>query len=77
MLKCPKYLVQQVHDELLYLVPENEAQEYYDYLAIELVDYRHELPYTVTGKIGKTWGDIKSLEDVWQDDYEDEGDDDA
>ena len=50
----------------------SSRMKYHDYLAVELVDYRHTLPYDVTGKIGKTWGDIKNLEDVWQD----EGDDD-
>ncbi len=64
MIRCPKYLVNQVHDELLYLVPENEAQDYFDYLKEALVDYRHEVPYTVEGAIGKTWGDIKSIPDL-------------
>lgn len=65
MIKCPDYLCNQVHDELLYLVPDNIAQEYYEYLAEALVDYRHEIPYTVDGHIGKSWGDLKSIEDIW------------
>ncbi len=57
-----------------YLVPENIAQEYYDHLAVALVDNRHEIPYTVDGSIGKTWGDIKHLDDIW-DESEDDDDD--
>lgn len=62
MIRCPKYLVNQVYDELLYLVPENEAQDYFDYLSEALVDTRHDVPYTVEGSMGKTWGDIKHMD---------------
>ncbi|KKL86489.1 hypothetical protein LCGC14_1944240, partial [marine sediment metagenome] len=72
MLRCPEWLVMQVHDELLYLVPEAKAQAYFDHLKKELVDTRHEVPYTVDGAIGKTWGDIKHIPDVLFDDLEDD-----
>ena len=72
MIRCPKYLVNQVYDELLYLVPENEAQDYFEYLKEALVDYRHDVPYTVDGSIGKTWGDIKHLDDRIFDDGDDD-----
>lgn len=66
MLRCPQHLVMQVHDELLYLVPENEADEYKQYLETQLIDTRHRIPYTVDIKVGKTWGEIKNLDDIWQ-----------
>lgn len=78
MLECPLYLVNQVHDELLYLVPEKEAEEYRQHLTEALaklgVSYGHQVPYTIEFEIGKTWGDIKHLEDIWldPDDEEDE-----
>jgi len=72
MIRCPEYLVMQVHDELLYLVPEAKAQAYFDHLKKELVDTRHEVPYTVDGAIGKTWGEIKHIPDVLFDDLEDD-----
>jgi len=56
------YLVCQVHDELLYLVPEAQAQEIYDYLAKALI-VKDDIDYTVEGAIGKTWGDIKHIPD--------------
>lgn len=64
MIRCPEYLVMQVHDELLYLVPEKQAEEYFEYLKVALVDERHEIPYTIDGAIGRTWGDIKHIPDV-------------
>ncbi|KKM74108.1 hypothetical protein LCGC14_1403790, partial [marine sediment metagenome] len=33
---------------------------------------RHEVPYTVDGAIGKTWGNIKHIPDVLFDDLEDD-----
>ncbi len=72
MIRCPKYLVNQVYDELLYLVPENEARDYFEYLKEALVDDRHDVPYTVEGSMGKTWGDIKHLDDQIFDDGDDD-----
>lgn len=65
MLRASQYLRFQVHDELLYLVPENEAKEYAHFLDETLTDRRHDVPYTVKVSTGKTWGAIKSLDDLW------------
>lgn len=72
MIRCPDYLVLQVHDELLYLVPEEIAQAYFDYLSEALVDNRHEIPYIVDGHLGRSWGDLKNLEDLWVDSDDDD-----
>lgn len=65
MLRAPEYLVFQVHDELLYLCPSNEAEELKRHLEEVLPDYRHDVPYTVEGRIGKTWGDLKNIAELW------------
>ena len=70
MLRAEDFLVCQVHDELLYLVPEIRKEEYEQYLAKALVDKRHRVPYTVDVHIGRTWGDIKAIPDVWEDEEE-------
>lgn len=72
MRRCPEYLVAQVHDELLYLVPEQKAQEYFHFLEENLPDYRHEIPYPVEGAIGKTWGELKKIPDVMFDEEDEE-----
>lgn len=71
MLRCPQYLAMQVHDELLYLVPEHLADDYYHFLEENLVDYSDEVPYTITIKKGQTWGDIKKIPDVFEDEEDD------
>ena len=71
MLRCSQYLVMQVHDELLYLVPTKFADEYYTFLEKELVDYSAEVPYTISIKRGRTWGDIKKIPDVFEDEEDD------
>ncbi len=71
MLRCPEYLVMQVHDELLYLVPKKVADEYYHFLEENLVDYNDEVPYTISIKRGHTWGDIKTIPDVFDDEEDD------
>ncbi len=77
MIRNPEYLVMQVHDEVLYLVPNAQADDYYEHLNEDLVDYRHEIPYTIDIKRGNTWGDIKNIEDIWlKSDGEDEDDED-
>lgn len=68
MRRAPQYLRMQVHDELLYLVPKNEAPDYAQHLKETLVDYRHDVPYTVDVKVGDSWGEIKALADLWVDD---------
>ena len=65
MLRAPEYLVMQVHDELLYLCPTNEVQELKRHLEEVLPDYRHDVPYTAAGKIGKTWGELKDIAELW------------
>ncbi len=70
MLRCNQYLVCQVHDELLYLVPIAEAEEFKSHLYEVLADYRYRIPYTVDVKMGSTWGDIKNIPDVMFDDFE-------
>lgn len=72
MRRCPDYLVMSVHDELLYLVPLEIAQEYHDYLSEALVDHRDEIPYTIDIHMGRSWGDIKNIEDIWVSDDDDE-----
>lgn len=72
MVRCPEYLVMQVHDELLYLVPEKHAKEYGEYLQTALIDNRHPVPYTTDFHIGRTWGDIKEIPEItYGDDEED------
>ncbi len=71
MLRCPEYLVMQVHDELLYLTPTKVADEYYAFLEEELVDYSAEVSYTISIKRGRTWGDIKKIPDVFEDEEDD------
>ena len=70
MLRCNQYLVCQVHDELLYLVPIAEAEEFKAHLYEVLADYRYRIPYTVDVKMGSTWGEIKNIPDVMFDDFE-------
>lgn len=72
MLRAPQYLRMQVHDELLYLVPKSEAAEYKRFLAATLVDNQHQIPYTVDIKVGDTWGDLKTLTDIWVEADDDE-----
>ena len=64
MVRCPQYCVMQVHDELLYLVPDGEVEEYGEHLKKELVDYRHDVTYTTDFHTGKTWGDIKKIPEI-------------
>ena len=71
MIRCPEYMVNQVHDEILYLVPNNELEDYKGFLAEKLIDYRHDVPYTVTIETGRSWGAIKHMEDLWQEDEDD------
>ena len=68
MLRAPQYLRMQIHDELLYLVPVAEADDYYHFLEETLPDTRHIVPYTVSIKAGNTWGDLKALGDIWEED---------
>ena len=72
MLRCNEYLVCQVHDELLYLVPIHLAEEYEKYLKEALADYRYEVPYPVDIHTGASWGDIKHIPEVMFDDEEDD-----
>jgi DNA polymerase-1 len=72
MRRCPKYLVMSVHDELLYLVPEREAPDYLAYLTEALVDKRHEVPYTIEIHMGKSWGELKNMKDVFHEEEDDE-----
>jgi uracil-DNA glycosylase family 4 len=74
MVRASQYLVNQVHDEVLYLVPKAEAEEYKRFLAEALVDNRHDVPYTIDIKTGDTWGDIKNIVDIWVEDEEDDDD---
>lgn len=71
MIRCPEYLVMTVHDSLVYLVPKSEAQEYYHFLEEALVDRSAEVPYTIEVKMGDTWGDIKSIPDIFEDEEDD------
>lgn len=73
MVRCPEYLIMQVHDELLYLVPEKEVKDYGEHLKANLVDNRHPIPYTTDFHVGKTWGDIKEIPEI---SYGDEEEDD-
>jgi DNA polymerase-1 len=73
MLRCPKYMALQVHDELLYLVPKKEAVDYKRFLEETLPDKQHTVPYRWEVKVGDTWGDIKAIPDVW--DEEEDNDD--
>lgn len=72
MVRAPQYLVNQVHDELLYLTPKKDAADYVRFLEEALTDKRHEVPYTVDIHIGNTWGDLKNIEDIWAEDDEDD-----
>lgn len=72
MLRAPEYLVNQVHDELLYLCPDERLEEYVDFLKSTLPDTRHEVSYTWDIHTGKTWGDLKNIDDIWQEDEDDE-----
>ena len=72
MLRCNEYLVCQVHDELLYLVPQALAKEYEAYLMETLVDYRYEVPYPVGIHVGASWGDIKNIPEVMFDEDDEE-----
>lgn len=65
MLRCPQYLAMQVHDELLYLCPENEANEYIEYLNEHLPDNSRTVPYPIECKKGKTWGELKDIAELW------------
>lgn len=67
MRRAPKYLVMQVHDELLYLCPRNEADDLMAHLNEVLQDYRHTVPYIATGKMGATWGELKDIAELWDD----------
>ena len=62
----------QVHDELLFVVREEQALAFADELQVLMTDTRHELPYTAVPHIGKTWGEIKDTENPFH-----TGDDDA
>ena len=62
MVRTEQYLVNQVHDEVLYLVPDNELEDYVPWIQETLLDTRHELPYTYDLHLGKTWGECKELE---------------
>ena len=64
MLRAPQHLRMQVHDELLYLVQENEVEEYKQFLAETLPDLRFDIPYGVDISVGKSWGDIKHQPDT-------------
>ncbi|KKN77092.1 hypothetical protein LCGC14_0364330 [marine sediment metagenome] len=72
MLRCNEYLVCQVHDELLYLVPTHLAEEYEKYLFEALADDRYEVPYPVEIHVGASWGDIKHIPEVMFDDDDEE-----
>ncbi len=72
MLRCNEYLVCQVHDELLYLVPTKESIEFAEYLKEALADYRYRISYPVDVHIGQSWGDIKNIPDVLFDDFDEE-----
>ena len=72
MLRCPEYMVSQVHDELLYLVPQAEAKDYEEYLKEALADHRYEVSYPVDIHVGASWGDIKNIPDVIFDDGDDD-----
>ncbi len=72
MIRCPEYLVMTVHDSLVYLVPKSVAQDYYHFLEENLVDRSAEVSYDIDIKMGDTWGDIKSIPDVFEDDEEDD-----
>lgn len=61
MVDAAEYLVCQVHDEVLYLVPEAEVEDYGQFLKETLVRTHHEVPYTTDFHVGDTWGDIKSI----------------
>ncbi len=71
MIRCPEYLVMTVHDSLVYLVPKSAAQEYYHFLEENLVDRSAEVQYTVDIKMADTWGDIKSIPDIFEDEEDD------
>jgi len=71
MLRCPEFLVMQIHDALLYLVPKSQADDYYHFLEENLVDRSAEVPYNIDIKMGDTWGDIKKIPDVFDDEEDD------
>ena len=73
MIRCDEYLVSQVHDEVLYRVPDKYVPEYKVFLEETLVDTRHDVLYTIEVHAGQTWGEIKNIEDIWStDDADDE-----
>ena len=75
MRRAPEYLVMQVHDELLYLCPTNEVAELKAHLEEVLQDYRHTVPYTAKAKVGQTWGEIKDIAELWDENAESDIDD--
>ena len=70
MLRAPEYMVCQVHDELLYMVPDAQVADYTTFLKETLVDNTHTVPYTVDIHTGKSWGELKNIQDIWEDDVE-------
>ncbi len=72
MLRCNEYLVCQVHDELLYLVPTHLVKEYVEYLSEALADHRYEVSYPVDIHVGDSWGDIKNIPDVMFDEEDED-----
>ncbi|KKN67769.1 hypothetical protein LCGC14_0458020 [marine sediment metagenome] len=70
MLRCPKFLRMQVHDELLYLARNQDVEEYKRHLAAELPDNGYSIPFPVDIKVGRTWGAIKSIPDTLFEDGE-------
>ena len=64
MLRCPEFLRMQVHDELLYLVLDELVGDYSHFLQETLPDIDYAIPFPVDIKMGKTWGDIKSIPDT-------------
>ena len=61
MLRSSEYLIFNVHDELLYLVPDSEVKEYTLHLSEQLPDNGYDVPFPWDIKVGKNWGTIKNL----------------
>jgi len=63
MLRCPEYLIFNVHDELLWLLADGLVEEYIHYLREQLAVNTNgwRVPYPWDIKVGKNWGEIKHI----------------
>jgi DNA polymerase-1 len=57
-------MILQVHDELLFEVPENEVAHWYPKLKAMMEDFDFRAPILAEGKIGSSWRLMKSAEEV-------------